>query len=167
MDIIASTLIKNDIHLRLLDVFITYNPSPLIASLISYLSSAGDLLESLKVRRWSGLSVCYNIDDLMVSLATSCPKLIRVTCYGSITRSMDKVFLLYEQCPHLQDVVLDRAIDTNNNTNRSVSIWARGSNEDWAICLSYALRRRHYKKVALRPRGNSLRPHLRPGMWDG
>eukprot|EP00981_Chlorochromonas_danica_P010061 scaffold2983_cov208-Ochromonas_danica.AAC.2 len=147
MDVIASTLINNHIHLRLLDVSIFFNPSPLIASLISYLSSAGDLLESLNVKWWYG-SGTYNIDALLVSVATSCSKLTRMLFYGFGTCSMEKVRLLYEQCRHLQDAVIDEAIDTNS-TSRSVSIWARGSNEDWAICLSYALRRRQYKIVHL------------------
>eukprot|EP00975_Prorocentrum_lima_P018809 3962668-Prorocentrum_lima.AAC.1 len=99
------------------------------ASLISYLSSAGDLLESLKVR-WYG-SGSYNIDDLMVSLATSCSKLTRMLFYGVVTCSMEKVRLLYEQCHLLQDAVIDEAIDTNS-TSRSVSIWVKGPNEDWA-----------------------------------
>eukprot|EP00981_Chlorochromonas_danica_P015210 scaffold10898_cov189-Ochromonas_danica.AAC.1 len=155
MDIIAPTLIKNHIHLRVLDVFISGDISQMTASLISYLSSAGDLLESLKVR-WYG-SGSYNIDDLMVSLATSCSKLTRMLFYGVVTCSMEKVRLLYEQCHLLQDAVIDEAIDTNS-TSRSVSIWVKGPNEDWAVCLSHALRRRQYKKVTLRLRGNYYHP---------
>eukprot|EP00981_Chlorochromonas_danica_P001473 scaffold311_cov171-Ochromonas_danica.AAC.1 len=155
MHIIASTLINNHIHLRLLDVSIFFNPSPLIASLISYLSSAGDLLESLKVK-WYG-SGTYNTDALLVSVATSCSKLTRMLFYGVVTCSMEKVRLLYEQCLHLQDAVIDEAIDTNS-TSRSVSIWVKGSNDDWAVCLSHALRRRQCKKVTLRLRGNYYHP---------
>eukprot|EP00981_Chlorochromonas_danica_P008296 scaffold2098_cov228-Ochromonas_danica.AAC.2 len=142
MGIIASTLIKNDVHLRVLDVYIVDDFSQTTASLISYLSSAGDLLESLKVRlsrSWGS----YNIDDLMVSVATSCSKLTRVYIYD-VTCGMEKVRLLYEQCPHLQDAVIDEAIDTNST--------------NWAICLSYALRRRQYKKVILRLREDYYHP---------
>eukprot|EP00981_Chlorochromonas_danica_P003416 scaffold654_cov207-Ochromonas_danica.AAC.1 len=154
IDLLFSSLIENHIHLRLLNVVIPYDRSQMTASLISYLSSAGDLLESLKVR-WKVWS--YNIDDFMVTLATCCPKLTRLVFDDKITCSMEKVLLLYEQCPHLQDVSIYGAICTNM---KSVSIWAKGSNDDWAICLSHVLARRQYKKVDLRLREDCYHPAM-------
>eukprot|EP00981_Chlorochromonas_danica_P002926 scaffold600_cov193-Ochromonas_danica.AAC.2 len=63
--ITASTLIENQIHLRSL----TTSPE---VSLLSYLSSAGDLLEVLEVRYQDEVSV--SMDDLIVAVTTSCPK---------------------------------------------------------------------------------------------
>eukprot|EP00981_Chlorochromonas_danica_P009653 scaffold2798_cov160-Ochromonas_danica.AAC.22 len=146
MDLLVSVLIKNNIHLSALFVCIDDDPSQMTASLISYLSSAGDLLESLKVRWGHGL---YNIDDFMVSVATLCAKLTCLDFYGGITCSMQNVCLLYEQCPHLQDVTVYGAVDTNKESS-SVSIWVKGTNEDWAVCLSHVLARSQYKKVTLR-----------------
>eukprot|EP00981_Chlorochromonas_danica_P004063 scaffold769_cov178-Ochromonas_danica.AAC.6 len=152
-DVLFSSLIMNDIHLRVLRVSIVGDISRMTASLISYLSSAGDLLESLKVN-WGLLGVyqclnLYDIDDLMVSLATSCPKLTRLEIDDNTVCDTRNLRLLYEQCPHLQDVFIKEAIGTNN-IRRELSIWVKGSNNDWLVCLSHALRRRQYKKVTLR-----------------
>eukprot|EP00981_Chlorochromonas_danica_P004651 scaffold921_cov190-Ochromonas_danica.AAC.8 len=99
----------NDIHLRVLDVFISGDISEMTASLISYLSSAGDLLESLKVRSQRA----YTIDDLLVSLAKSCPKLTLLRLFNYMACNMENLRLLYEQCLHLQYVFIDEVIDTN------------------------------------------------------
>eukprot|EP00981_Chlorochromonas_danica_P014505 scaffold8120_cov178-Ochromonas_danica.AAC.2 len=146
IDVLFSSLIMNDIHLRVLDVHILYVISRMTASLISYLSSAGDLLESLKVGWGWGLS---SVDDFVVSVATLLPKLARLEFADRATCNMENVRLLYEQCPYLQDVSIYEAIQTNYDS-RSVSILVRGFNDDWAVCLSHALRRRHYKEVQLR-----------------
>eukprot|EP00981_Chlorochromonas_danica_P014737 scaffold8710_cov180-Ochromonas_danica.AAC.1 len=146
VDLLFSSLIKNDIHLRVLDVCIVGDLSQSAASLISYLSSAGDLLESLKV--WFGRGP-YNIVDLLVSLASSCPNLIRLDFYGAIPCSMEIVRFLYEQCPHLLDVNIYGTIDTNSKL-KAVSIYVKDSNDDWAVCLFHVLRRRQYKQVTLR-----------------
>eukprot|EP00981_Chlorochromonas_danica_P008398 scaffold2180_cov194-Ochromonas_danica.AAC.5 len=150
LDLFFSSLIKNEVHLRVLDVFVVDDLSENVllnisSHLISYLSSAGDLLESLKVDRWPGY---YKIDDILVSAATSCPKLTRLELNGGDTCSMEKVRLLYEQCPYLQDVCIPRTIDTNV-VRKSMTIYVKGSNDDWAVCLSHALRRRQFKKVTL------------------
>eukprot|EP00981_Chlorochromonas_danica_P004652 scaffold921_cov190-Ochromonas_danica.AAC.9 len=151
LDLFFSSLIKNEVHLRVLVVCVVGDRSQSIASLISYLSSTGDLLESLNVERWLGY---YNIDDILVSVATSCPNLIRLEFKGLATCSMEKVRLLYEQCPYLQDVSIRDTIDTISE-RRNMTMYVKGPNEDWAVCLSHALRRRRrrrrrqYKKVTL------------------
>eukprot|EP00981_Chlorochromonas_danica_P015444 scaffold12094_cov163-Ochromonas_danica.AAC.1 len=154
MDVLFSSLIMNYIHLGVLDVYISNDHSQMTASLISYLSSAGDLLERLKVG-WGWES--YNADDLLVSVETCCPKLTHLEFDGCITSSMRYLRLLYEQCSNLQDVSIRGAIVTNNDS-RSVLIWVRGSDDDWAVCLSYALRRRQYKKVHLRLKEDYYHP---------
>eukprot|EP00981_Chlorochromonas_danica_P004576 scaffold912_cov187-Ochromonas_danica.AAC.54 len=154
VDLLFSTLIENHICLRVLDVYFPdfYGS---IDSLISYLPSAGDLLESLTVgaKNW----YC-SIDDLIVSVAISCPKLTRLECNSkNIICSMEKVRLLYEQCPHLRDVSIDKTIHANNDI-KNFSISVKGSNEDWAVCLFHALRRRQYKQVTLRLREDHYHP---------
>eukprot|EP00981_Chlorochromonas_danica_P015915 scaffold14735_cov467-Ochromonas_danica.AAC.1 len=69
---LATLLVKNGMHLRVLDVYIAGGLSQMTASFISYLSSAGDLLENLKVRKWRGSKI---IDDFNVSVTTTCLKL--------------------------------------------------------------------------------------------
>eukprot|EP00981_Chlorochromonas_danica_P011471 scaffold4017_cov199-Ochromonas_danica.AAC.3 len=54
--------------------------SDIIPYLISYLSSAGDLLEDLKVKYFMRKS--YDIEDLVLSVSTSCPKLTRFYSQG-------------------------------------------------------------------------------------
>eukprot|EP00981_Chlorochromonas_danica_P006517 scaffold1406_cov182-Ochromonas_danica.AAC.3 len=89
MDLLFSTLIKNQIRLRVLDVYIAGDLShQTTTSLISYLSSA---------------------------------------------------------------------IHTNNES-KSVYIWVKGSNDDWAVSLSHALRRRQYKQVTLKLREDYYHP---------
>eukprot|EP00981_Chlorochromonas_danica_P014018 scaffold7232_cov310-Ochromonas_danica.AAC.8 len=71
--------------------------------------------------------------------------------------SIEKVRLLYEQCPHLQYVTIDGTIWTNEKS-RSVSVAVNGFNEDWAACLCYALRRSQCKQAILRLRGDYYHP---------
>eukprot|EP00981_Chlorochromonas_danica_P009041 scaffold2446_cov177-Ochromonas_danica.AAC.1 len=164
ISLLFSSLIKYDINLRVLDFGVASDISQTAACLISYLSSAGDLLERLTVNfGWR----FYNIDNLLVSLATCCPKLTHLEFDDSRICSMENVRLLYEQCPHLQDVSIRYTIDTISE-RKVVSIYVKGSNDDWAVCLSHVLRRRQYKKVHLiltedyyRPVGN-LKSMLEP-----
>eukprot|EP00981_Chlorochromonas_danica_P015459 scaffold12270_cov213-Ochromonas_danica.AAC.1 len=145
MDVMTSTLIDNEIHLKVLAITLEDNPSQGMSSLTSYLSSAGDLLE---IRFTVGEII--TIDDLMVSLTTSCPRLTRFLL-SNRTCSIETLRQLYEQCPHLQDVSIDKAIETDNE-RKSVSLWVRGSCEDWVACLGHTLRRGQYKQVTLRLR---------------
>eukprot|EP00981_Chlorochromonas_danica_P009560 scaffold2729_cov188-Ochromonas_danica.AAC.8 len=52
--------------------------SDIIPYLVSYLSSAGDVLEDLKVKYLKS----YDIEDLVLSVSTSCPKLTRFYSQG-------------------------------------------------------------------------------------
>eukprot|EP00981_Chlorochromonas_danica_P008123 scaffold2028_cov181-Ochromonas_danica.AAC.1 len=143
IDDIFFTLTENKIHLRVLKVDIGYRPSQSIASMIPYISSAGYLLENLEIHSH------VNTDDLVISLATSCPKLIRLVIFNDITCSMENLRLLLEQCPHLQHLLILGTIHMYFK-RMSVSIEVKGSNEDWIICLSHALRRRQCRRVILR-----------------
>eukprot|EP00981_Chlorochromonas_danica_P004734 scaffold954_cov173-Ochromonas_danica.AAC.20 len=115
-----------------------------MSCLISYLSSSGGLLEALKVSspKWP-----FNVEEVAASVGTSCPKLTRLVCWYHLSFSMETLRRLYEQCPHLQDVSIG-SVEINGQ-RKSVSIRVKGHNEDWAICLSHALRRRQYKTVTL------------------
>eukprot|EP00981_Chlorochromonas_danica_P008404 scaffold2187_cov182-Ochromonas_danica.AAC.5 len=151
MDFIVSNLIKNQICLRELIILWGGNPSQVMPSLISYLSSSGGLLEVLGA---FSLKRSFNGEDLVVSVAISCPKLSRLVTSRCEQCSIESLRRLYEQCPHLQDVSignLDKLIETHEKS-KCVSIEVKGHNEDWAVCLSHALRRRQYKKVTLRLR---------------
>eukprot|EP00981_Chlorochromonas_danica_P000421 scaffold96_cov167-Ochromonas_danica.AAC.28 len=140
-DTIISTLIENQILLRVL------NTSPEV-SLLSYLTSAGDLLEVLEVRYRDEVPI--SMDDLIVSVATSCPKLTRlkISNDNSSSTEIENLLRLYEQCSHLQDVDISGAIRVDNKQG-SVSSAAKGSSEAWATFLSHVLRRRQYKEVWL------------------
>eukprot|EP00981_Chlorochromonas_danica_P000978 scaffold233_cov174-Ochromonas_danica.AAC.18 len=158
--IVLSTLIKNQICLREMSISLGYEPLLVLPSLISYLSSSGGMLEDLEV---SGEDKSFNAEDLVVSVAASCPKLTRLATVQCKPCSIETLRRLYEQCPHLQDVFIgslgsvDRIIETEERRN-SVSIKVEGHSEDWAICLSHALRRGHYKKVSLRLRDDYNHP---------
>eukprot|EP00981_Chlorochromonas_danica_P013164 scaffold5931_cov173-Ochromonas_danica.AAC.2 len=145
LDFIVSALIKNQICLRVLST------SQAMPSLISYLSSTGGLLEVLEV---SNTLESFDADDLVASVAASCPKLTRLVTCNCEPCSIETLRRLYEQCPHLQDVSIgdvDKVIETDEKT-KSVSIEVQGHSEDWSICLYHVLRRRQYKKVTLRLR---------------
>eukprot|EP00981_Chlorochromonas_danica_P003432 scaffold654_cov207-Ochromonas_danica.AAC.17 len=145
VDYIVSTLFENQIFLRLLTISLRGEPSQVLSSLMSYLSSSGGLLEVLEVKN---LLTPFDADELVVSVATSCPKLNRLVTYGCEPCRIETLLRLYERCPHLQHVSFGSLkIDEKR---KSVSIEVKGHNEDWAICLSQALRRRQYKKVTLR-----------------
>eukprot|EP00981_Chlorochromonas_danica_P001940 scaffold398_cov177-Ochromonas_danica.AAC.39 len=118
-----------------------------MASFMSYLSFVGELLEMFKVGSSVMASPGIDIDDLVVTLSTSCPKLTSLEMSSTSICSAENVRHLFEQCPHLQDVFISEAIQTENN---SVTIVVQGSTDDWAVCLSHVLRRRQYKQVTLR-----------------
>eukprot|EP00981_Chlorochromonas_danica_P012753 scaffold5387_cov251-Ochromonas_danica.AAC.3 len=141
LDLIMTTLVVNQTHLRSLNIDIVSKPS--MALLMSYLSSAGDLLENLRLD-------CYtytNLDDIVLSVSTSCPKLTRFCSIGFC--SAESLRRLYQQCPYLQHVSIKGTIETDESSN-SVSIDVLGFNDNWAVCLSNVMRRRQYKKVTLR-----------------
>eukprot|EP00981_Chlorochromonas_danica_P014874 scaffold9318_cov183-Ochromonas_danica.AAC.4 len=149
MDIIVSTLIENQICLRELSIYMGGNPMQMTSSLISYISSLGGLLEVLEV--FSKQNPLY-AEDLVVSAAASCPKLTRLVTVHGEQCSMETLRQLYEQCPHLESVsigVFNKVIETDEKKT-TVSIRVIDSSDDWAICLSYALRRGQYKKVTLK-----------------
>eukprot|EP00981_Chlorochromonas_danica_P005867 scaffold1206_cov184-Ochromonas_danica.AAC.4 len=144
MDIVISTLLEKQIRLKVLSADIDCRHSERMASLISYISSAGCLLEDLKVECWS-----LNADDLVLSVSKSCPKLTRFCCGGPCsTRNLRQLF---EQCPYLQYVSIEGTMKTYEE-NMSVTIEVKGSDDDWAVCLTHALKRRQYKQVTLRLR---------------
>eukprot|EP00981_Chlorochromonas_danica_P013415 scaffold6314_cov273-Ochromonas_danica.AAC.28 len=146
MDLIVSVLINNEIHLKVLDVTMT-NWQLMESSLLPYLSSGtGMLLETLTVVVIDMPS--STIDDaILVSIATSCPKLKRFAILNTLPCSIEKVRLLYEQCPFLQYVSIDGTINTDEENNY-IYIGV-SSGDDWAVCLSHALRRNQYKQAAL------------------
>eukprot|EP00981_Chlorochromonas_danica_P015458 scaffold12269_cov194-Ochromonas_danica.AAC.1 len=108
MDVMTSTLIDNEIHLKVLTITLEDNPSQGMSSLTSYLSSAGDLLEAVQIR--------FTVGEIITI-----------------------------------DVSIDKAIETDNE-RKSVSLWVKGSCEDWVACLGHTLRRGQYKQVTLRLR---------------
>eukprot|EP00981_Chlorochromonas_danica_P005869 scaffold1206_cov184-Ochromonas_danica.AAC.6 len=86
------------------------------------------------------------IDDLVIALSTSCPKLTYFMSASLSTCSAENLRRLYELCPHLRKALVYDAIEALS----SASIHVKGSNEDWAVCLSLVLRRNQYKTVTLR-----------------
>eukprot|EP00981_Chlorochromonas_danica_P015533 scaffold12987_cov199-Ochromonas_danica.AAC.1 len=145
---IVCALIDNQIYLRELTIIMGGIPSQVMSSLISYLSTLGGLMEVLTV---NSVQVSFNADNLVASVSTSCPKLNRLVTYGCEPCNIETLRRLYEQCPHLRDVSIgdvDKFIEAGEK-RESVSIEVQGHNEDWAICLSHVLRRRHYKTVIL------------------
>eukprot|EP00981_Chlorochromonas_danica_P015117 scaffold10608_cov179-Ochromonas_danica.AAC.1 len=124
-------------------------PSEIFGYLKSYLSSAGDFLEDLKVEGWF-----LNADERVLSVSTSCPKLTRFCCGRFNALNLRQLF---EQCPSLQYVSVAGIMQTDEDNN-SVSIDVKGSNDDWAVCLSHALKRRQYKQVTLRLYEDSYHP---------
>eukprot|EP00981_Chlorochromonas_danica_P011295 scaffold3849_cov264-Ochromonas_danica.AAC.9 len=146
MEVLTSTLIENKIHLKALDIYLFGETSHTMDIwLIPYLSSAGGGLETLKVtERLERIS----FNGLLSSLATSCPKLKRLDLDCLEPCSLDKVRHLYERCTHLQHVDISRTISTDEY-EKSVSVNMVGHNEDWVVCLCYALRRTQYKKALI------------------
>eukprot|EP00981_Chlorochromonas_danica_P015121 scaffold10609_cov199-Ochromonas_danica.AAC.2 len=143
VQLIMSTLTERHIRLRVLSVDMGYEPlDDLELYFISYLSSTGDLLEDLKVNCWS-----LNADELVLSVSTSCPKLIKFYCHGPCT--VENLRQFFEHCPCLRHVSIEGTMQTDEDIN-SVSIEVRGSNYDWVISLSHILKRRLYKQVTLR-----------------
>eukprot|EP00981_Chlorochromonas_danica_P011108 scaffold3751_cov201-Ochromonas_danica.AAC.2 len=142
MELIMSTLTERHIRLRVLSVDMEYITSEIFSYLKSYLLSAGDLLEDLKVEFSP-----YDADDFVLLVSTSCPKLTRF--HSPNACSAEHLCHLFEQCPYLQHVSIEGAMKTDEDIN-SVSIEVRGSNYDWVICLSHILKRRLYKQVTLR-----------------
>eukprot|EP00981_Chlorochromonas_danica_P009418 scaffold2655_cov248-Ochromonas_danica.AAC.2 len=146
MDFVVSTLIKNQMRLRKFTIIFRGEPSQALSSLISYLPLSGGLLEDLDV---CSEGITFDGEDLVASVATSCPSLTRFITYDCNSCSIETLRRLYEQCLHLLDVRvgnIDRIIEVHP---KSLSIEVKGHNEDWAICLSYALSRRQYKRVTL------------------
>eukprot|EP00981_Chlorochromonas_danica_P013163 scaffold5931_cov173-Ochromonas_danica.AAC.1 len=167
MDYIVCTLIENQIYLRELAIIMVGEPSQAMTSLISYISSSGGLLEDLKV---GNVHVSLNAEDLVVSVVTSCPKLTCLRAYDCEPCSIETLRRLYEQCPHLQDVSIGNISELikTDGKRKSMSIEVKGHSEDWAICLSHALRRGKYKKVTFllredyNHRVRSLKSMLKP-----
>eukprot|EP00981_Chlorochromonas_danica_P005872 scaffold1206_cov184-Ochromonas_danica.AAC.9 len=145
-DVITPVLIENQIHLRLLVVNISFDFSRPSDFLLSYISSTGDLLEVLEINCGGGGLI--DLDALINTVSTSCPKLTRFAMSNGELCSIESLRHLYEQCPHLQSVFLPGVIEIDEE-KRSVSIEVRSSNDDWAVCLSLAFRRRQYKQVRL------------------
>eukprot|EP00981_Chlorochromonas_danica_P010272 scaffold3074_cov108-Ochromonas_danica.AAC.1 len=155
IDLIMSTLIANQIHLTVLTISPGINCSQTTSSLISYLSSAGDMLEVLDI----GYSIdssyymyfldgSFAVNDLVLQVSRCCPKLTRFVIQRGKPCSMESLLCLFEQCPHLQHVSIPSTIETDGKS-RSLSINVIGTNDDWAVSLSHALRSRQYKRVTL------------------
>eukprot|EP00981_Chlorochromonas_danica_P008110 scaffold2011_cov290-Ochromonas_danica.AAC.2 len=159
MESIASILFKNQIHLRTLRVSHAKEMnSQMIVSFMTYLASAGNLLETLHIRfvGSTNMTSTFNGDDLLVSVATSCPKLTRLIISNPC--SGEKLCLCYDLCPHLQSVSIIGTISVDE-TKSCVSVVVKDSTEDWVVCLSHVLRRRQYKQVTLQlPRQVNYHP---------
>eukprot|EP00981_Chlorochromonas_danica_P010330 scaffold3130_cov188-Ochromonas_danica.AAC.3 len=143
MNVIISRLIDNRIRLKVLCMCMC---PP--ATLAPYLSSAGELLEDLWVTG-DRIGLLYNTDGFVVLVATCCPKLTRLMMHETGPCSAQNLLYLYEKCPYLQDVFIPKMIQTDGY-RKFVAIEVKGSNDDWAVCLSRILRRREYKQVTLR-----------------
>eukprot|EP00981_Chlorochromonas_danica_P000650 scaffold143_cov173-Ochromonas_danica.AAC.26 len=174
-NLILCTLLENQIYLRALIVNVDYESSS-SSSLISYISTAGDVLEVLEVA--CSKESFFRIDDLVMLVSTSCPKLTRLVISTGEPCTAENLRHLYEQCPCLYDVSIDGAIEIDVK-NKWVSIAVRDSNDDWAVSLSYTLRRGQYKNVILSLRENYYHPvgnlksmlepfdiDLHASMWD-
>eukprot|EP00981_Chlorochromonas_danica_P007148 scaffold1577_cov284-Ochromonas_danica.AAC.5 len=160
VDVIISTLIESEIHLKVLEVSLGHNLSqPVDSWLLPYLSSSDSssrgmamLLEVLEIKSW--IETPFEIDHCLVSIAQSCPKLTQLLLRFAKPCSAANLRLLYEQCPHLEYVSIDGSLTTNNR-RRTVSILVNDcNNDDWAVCLCYALRRSQFKQAALSLRGD-------------
>eukprot|EP00981_Chlorochromonas_danica_P005309 scaffold1061_cov182-Ochromonas_danica.AAC.1 len=144
MNYFVSILMVNKICLRVLSIQLRGESSQEMSFLIYYISSSGGLLETLEV---DSCTRSFNTEDLVSSVAASCPKLARLVTYECEPCSVETLRRLYEQCPHLEDVFIgDLRISVKQ---KSVSIDVIGNNEEWSIRLSATLRRRQYKKVTL------------------
>eukprot|EP00981_Chlorochromonas_danica_P015331 scaffold11721_cov172-Ochromonas_danica.AAC.1 len=153
-DLFLSTLIVNQIHLIGFMVVVDYKSSS-SSSFTTYISTAGDVLEVLEVACCK--ESIFRIDDLVMLLSASCPKLTRLVISTGETCSAENLRHLYEQCPYLHDVYIYGAIETDVK-NKWVSIVVRESNDDWAISLSHTLRRGQYKNVILKMREGYYHP---------
>eukprot|EP00981_Chlorochromonas_danica_P002783 scaffold539_cov187-Ochromonas_danica.AAC.4 len=152
IELITSALINNKTHVRKLEVFIKKEPSQRMDSwLLPYLSSAGDSLETLEVLKpFFGVSVKpQEFDYLLDMIAALCPKLTRLIITNAKPCNAKNLRLLFEQCPHLQDVCIDGTIMTNEE-KKTVSFEVRGSDGDWAACLCHALTRNQFKVATLK-----------------
>eukprot|EP00981_Chlorochromonas_danica_P013233 scaffold5987_cov222-Ochromonas_danica.AAC.3 len=117
IDLIISTLIENKICPRALSLDISRSDLSSMNSLMSYLSLTGEWLEVLKIR--SG--VLESINDFVLTLPSCCPKLVSLEISGRSICGAENLLHLFEQCPHLQDVVIDKVIRTCNEES-SVTI---------------------------------------------
>eukprot|EP00981_Chlorochromonas_danica_P004722 scaffold954_cov173-Ochromonas_danica.AAC.8 len=147
IDLITSTLIENKIHLASLNFYTSCEHLQTMNAFISYLSSAGELLEVVKVG--CGVLGSSDVNDLVVALSTSCPKLTSLVISNTAICSAENLRHLFEQCPHLQDVFIAEAIQTCNENN-SVTIEVQDTNDDWAVCLSHVLRRKKREQIRIR-----------------
>eukprot|EP00981_Chlorochromonas_danica_P002927 scaffold600_cov193-Ochromonas_danica.AAC.3 len=107
------------------------------------------ILRSIEIERWKNAKVRPDDSNLQNLVSAYCPKLTRLAMTNVRPCSVEHLRQLYQKCPNLVDLSIDGMITINPRRN-SVTIEVRGSNEDWVVCLSDALRRRHYKQVTLR-----------------
>eukprot|EP00981_Chlorochromonas_danica_P005048 scaffold1016_cov175-Ochromonas_danica.AAC.6 len=166
VEAIMSALLENQIHLKVLNVFLPGEDLQSLDSLLlPYLSSAGDLLETLQVECCSGSY--FDIEHILIAVAASCPKLACLVMRNVEPCSVEILRHLYEHCPLLQDLFIEGTI-TAHHTSSVVSMTLSGSSEDWAACLSHALARSPCKEVMLRleedydPVPNNLQSVLEP-----
>eukprot|EP00981_Chlorochromonas_danica_P005485 scaffold1110_cov182-Ochromonas_danica.AAC.12 len=145
----VSILFDMQIHPKVLHVIYAKQiPSQMILSIMTNLASAGKSLDTLQIWSTNGTSSnSLDGDDFLVSVATSCPKLTRLTTSNPC--SGENLCLCYDLCPHLQCVSIIGTIVVDE-MKRLVSIVVKDSIEDWVVCLSHVLRRRQYKQVTLR-----------------
>eukprot|EP00981_Chlorochromonas_danica_P010862 scaffold3486_cov185-Ochromonas_danica.AAC.9 len=100
------------------------------SSLMPYILTCGDLLEKLELVFDGRRS--FNTNHLVMLVAATCSKLTYARISNGRACSAENLRHLYEQCTHLQDVVIDGAINIFDNGGE----------------------RRHYKKVTLRLRAD-------------
>eukprot|EP00981_Chlorochromonas_danica_P002291 scaffold440_cov277-Ochromonas_danica.AAC.25 len=155
MDLISSILIENNTRLRVLSVN-EKAQQPNDSWLLPFLSSCGDLLETLNIEYTNSAS--SKLHHVFALVAGSCPRLVCLKVQGGVC-SVENLSLLYEQCPHLQHVSIPDTI-TLDDKSSSVTIFVKEQKTEWLQYLSYALTRKQSKNVILSLKGLHFRPEI-------
>eukprot|EP00981_Chlorochromonas_danica_P013311 scaffold6125_cov262-Ochromonas_danica.AAC.3 len=146
VDVIISTLIESEIHLKVLDISLGGEDvfQPLESWLIPYLSASSGgssrgmvLLEVLEIKTWKDVRLHIS-NDCLVSIGRLCPKLTRLVVKYAYPYYNDVIFrLLCEQCPNLEYVYLGGETyvrDTRRYTVQYVVLLIRGPSSVYRKC---------------------------------
>eukprot|EP00981_Chlorochromonas_danica_P010284 scaffold3079_cov187-Ochromonas_danica.AAC.11 len=146
MDLIISTLLENEVHLKVLDVWSSVHPVSMNNWLISYLSNAGNLLETVQIRRFENgfLMTDDTSECFWITVAESCPCLKSLSVPLGGPCSMERLLVIFERCPSLQNVFIENTLKTDAK-KKQVTILVKGT--EWVQCLSYVLSRRQYQQL--------------------